>query len=58
MRPFKASWNGSDRAILLELAGNKLTMSVGPVKNAYTGKDILLVSTLERVECDAFLVPL
>ena len=44
------SWNGSDRAFLLELADNKLTMTVGPVKNPYTGKESLLISTLERVE--------
>jgi hypothetical protein len=44
------AWNGSDRPFRLEITGNKLTMTAGPVKNAYTGKDILLVSSLERVE--------
>ena len=44
------SWNGSDRAFLLDLAGNKLTMTIGPVMNPYTGNESLLVSTLERVE--------
>lgn len=44
------AWNGSDRPFRLEITGNRLTMTAGPVKNAYTGKEILLVSTLERVE--------
>jgi hypothetical protein len=44
------SWNGSNRVFLLELTGNTLTMTVGPVKNALTGKEVTFVSTLERVE--------
>lgn len=44
------SWNGSDRPFRLALKGNQLTMTAGPVKNAYTGKAVLFVSTLERVE--------
>lgn len=44
------SWNGTDRTYSAEVSGTKLTMTVGPYKNPANGREITLVSTLERVE--------
>jgi hypothetical protein len=44
------SWTGTDRVNVVKIAGNKMTMTSLPFRNALDGKEIVLVSTLERVE--------
>ncbi len=44
------AWNGTKRTFEFDRKGDTLTMTVGPTRNAYTGREILLISTLIRVE--------
>jgi hypothetical protein len=51
---FEVSWNqawtGTTQKRQIEITGNKLTITSAPYKSALTGKDVVFVSVLERVE--------
>ena len=44
------TWTGVTQKRQIEIVGNKLTVTSAPVKSGTTGKDIIFVVTLERVE--------
>ena len=44
------SWAGTTRTNQAQIAGNKLTLTSAPFKSRRDGKDIVVVSTWERVE--------
>jgi hypothetical protein len=44
------SWTGTARTFQAQIAGNKLTMTAEPFKSRRDGKDIVVVTTWERVE--------
>ena len=51
---FEVSWNqawaGTSQKRQIEIAGNKLTITSAPFKSTLTGKEVIFVSTLDRVE--------
>ena len=44
------TWTGVTQKRQIEIAGNKLTSTSAPYKSMQTGKDMIFVATLERVE--------
>ena len=44
------SWNGTDRILTLEFKGKTVTGTATPFKSAVSGKDVVAVTTWERVE--------
>ena len=44
------SWTGTDRSFALAINGNRMTMTTAPFKNVVDGREVVLVSTLERAE--------
>jgi len=44
------AWTGTSQKRQIEIAGNKLTVTSAPFKSGLTGKDVIFISTLERVE--------
>ena len=44
------SWNGTDRILTLEYKGKTVTGTAAPFKSAVSGKDVVAVTTWERVQ--------